>query len=469
MSKAASKTRRARWHVCNIVAAHGTAQRLWQFSGSGNATTPLIEQTRPNPQPFPAKLVSKDWRHLVRPKLNIAWLPADQVFLRVVELPQCEPAELLAMVELQLEKLSPLPVNQIVWSVEPLSKPGEESQTVIVLIVARALVEQYLGNLEGQGYLADRLEIPWLHPLAATPATGDEVWLYAQAQPDKTVCLGAWFVAGKLRTLNLYILPAAPEAVKQLTRQLTQVAWAAEVEGWMTGGPAWRLVADPQTAAVWEPALRDWTGRPIDVRPAPSLTELAALNAQRATRGVSRANLLPSEYATRYRQQFVDGLWMRGLGGIVALYLVGLLVYLSAVQWLNFQLDGLKNEVRNLAGHYTNALQLKTRIEIAQETRDLKTAALDSYQVAVETLPEGLQLLSLFFQRGEKLVLAGTAPTAEAQKVTEYVDALSKASLLGSNGPPLFSKVDPPRIQGGAGGQPFRWDFACTLNRKETP
>lgn len=469
MSKAAPKTKRTRWHVCNVVEAGGAARRLWQFSGSGNATTPQLETTLANGQPFPAKAVSKDWRHLVQPKLNIAWLPADQVFLRVAELPKCEPAELIAMVELQLEKLSPLPVNQIVWSVEPLGPANDELQTVIVLIVARGLVEQHLGSLESQGFLADRLELPWLHPLAATEATGDEVWLYLQAPPNKTICLAAWFVGGRLRTLNLFHLPGTPDAVKQLTQQLTQIAWAAEMEGWLPTALDWHLVADPQAAATWEPPLRAWAGRPVEVRPAPSPTELAALNIQRLTRGASRANLLPPEYSTRYRQQYVDRLWMRGLGGIIALYLVGLLIYLTAVQWLNFQLDGLKHEVKNLAGSYTNALLLKARIEIAQETLDLKTAALDCYQVAVEKLPENLQLTSLAFQRGQKLVLFGTASAEEAQKVTEYVEALGKVSLQGSNGPPYFSKVEPPRIQGGIGGQPFRWDFACTLNRKETP
>ena len=41
------------------------------------------------------------------------------------------------MVELQLEKLSPMPVTQIVWSIQVLPHAEGNLQTVIVMIVAR--------------------------------------------------------------------------------------------------------------------------------------------------------------------------------------------------------------------------------------------------------------------------------------------------------------------------------------------
>ena len=56
------------------------------------------------------------------------------------------------MVELQLEKLSPIPVTQVVWSVHPLPPSRTATlQTVIVMIVERKVVEEFLGQLEGQG------------------------------------------------------------------------------------------------------------------------------------------------------------------------------------------------------------------------------------------------------------------------------------------------------------------------------
>src|SRR4029079_11532778 len=85
----------------------------------------------------------KDFRSLFQRKLNVAWLPPENVFLRVIQLPHSEFNETLAMVELQLEKLSPFPVAQIVWTIQVLPHTGGNMQTVVVVIVARNVVEEF--------------------------------------------------------------------------------------------------------------------------------------------------------------------------------------------------------------------------------------------------------------------------------------------------------------------------------------
>ena len=77
-----------------------------------------------------------------------------------------------------MEKLSPMPVTQVVWSIQVLPHAEGNLQTVIVMIVARNAVEEFLGQLEGQGYLADRLEMPLLDQLQATTVTQDGAWIY---------------------------------------------------------------------------------------------------------------------------------------------------------------------------------------------------------------------------------------------------------------------------------------------------
>jgi len=53
------------------------------------------------------------------------------------------------MVELQMEKLSPVPVTQAVWSIQVLprasSKEAGDLQTVIVAIAERKAVEDFVG------------------------------------------------------------------------------------------------------------------------------------------------------------------------------------------------------------------------------------------------------------------------------------------------------------------------------------
>src|SRR5580698_749549 len=155
----------ARWNSCNLLQFAADAKRLWQFDAKGGGFVPNRDLRVPHADPLPAKLVAKTWASLWQPKLNVAWLPPENVFLRAIELPASNADETFAMVELQLEKLSPLPVAQIVWTFQVLSRSAADLprqsettagnlQTVIVVIVARNFVEDFLGKLERDGYLA---------------------------------------------------------------------------------------------------------------------------------------------------------------------------------------------------------------------------------------------------------------------------------------------------------------------------
>ena len=218
------KAGRQRWQTCNVLDATGDTRRLWQFSAGGDKFNLGREETRLPSEPLPVKLIKKEWHDLLQPRMNVAWLPAGHVFLRAVQLPRSEDfAETISMVELQLEKISPLPVAQCVWTFELLPQTFGDMQTAVVLIVARHVVEEFLGRLEGQGYLADRLELAFLDQLRATKAEGSGVWLYPAAGGDANTCLAAWWYGGTLWNLTLLHLPVddlTPPAPAQLDAAL---------------------------------------------------------------------------------------------------------------------------------------------------------------------------------------------------------------------------------------------------------
>src|SRR5664280_1289918 len=121
-------------HACNVLQVGAQARQLWQFDARGRGFVLNREQTSFAGEPLPARPITKDWRSLWQHKLNVAWLPPERVFLRVAQFPQSNFDETLAMVELQLEKLSPIPVTQIVWSIHVLPHAEGNLQTVIVMI-----------------------------------------------------------------------------------------------------------------------------------------------------------------------------------------------------------------------------------------------------------------------------------------------------------------------------------------------
>jgi hypothetical protein len=449
-------------YSCNVLEIGPQARQVWQFDARSARYALNREQTCLDGEALPAHLVAKDWRSYFQRKLNIAWLPPENVFLRVTQLPRSDFNETLAMVELQLEKLSPMPVAQIAWSIHILPHAEGNLQTVVVMMVERGIVEEFLGRLEGQGFLADRLELPLLDQLQTTAITEDGAWIYPDATAGKSTALVAWWYKGVLQNLDFLSMPATnrPAALRE---QLMQMAWAGELEGWLSSPPEWHLVADV-AAAEWQPALRAGLEEPIEIITPRPARELAALTARRSAQTEARANLMPAEFATRYHQQFVDRLWMRGLLSLGGLYLLGVAIYMLTLAYANVRTDNVEQEVAMLGPTYTNAIQLRDRLKVLTEREDLKFAGLDCWSTTARLLREEMTLDSMNFSDGHRLSLAGTAPGDATKELYAFEDELRKAIIRGQ---PFFDPNKGEPIQFRVQGAIATWSLTLELKRSE--
>lgn len=265
---AAKKTN---WSSCNLLEPAAEGSRLWQFSVSSKKVKISGDLRVAEGDDPPAKAVGKDWSDLLSRKLNIATLPPEKVFLRVVEMPACEPDELLPMVEFQIEDLSPLPAVQTVWSAEPVpgSSAQEGNQTVLVTIAERSLVEERLEELEASNYLADRVEVPLLRELVTGEPREDGAHIQLVQGADSVLALVAWWFDGRLRDINSFNLPDHEASRDVLVEKINNLAWAGEVAGWMPGDPTCHLAKRGDVAADWKTALANCFGERIsEVEPA---------------------------------------------------------------------------------------------------------------------------------------------------------------------------------------------------------
>jgi hypothetical protein len=364
------------------------------------------------------------------------------------------------MIDLQLEKLSPVPITQIVWGFELLPTDEPDMQTAVVIIVPRSEIDAYLGALEGQGFTADRLELAFIDQLRATKPHENGAWIYpANNDSAGESCLVAWWYHGTLRNLSIVHLPLMGDKAAALQHQLAQMTWAGELEGWLTTQPRYHLVADAETAEAWRTYFSP--EQPLEIAPALNPTELAALTARRAVGGEPRTNLLPAEYSARYKQQFVDRLWMRSVGAVIAVYVLLAGAYIGWVQFERWRFTRVQTEVTNLGSTYTNVIQIKERVKIMQEQIALQYAALECYRALAETLPAELTLDTMNFDRGRKLTLTGSAADTDRLKLIDFNEQLMRYR---SGDQLLFSQVDPPQ-QNVAPNNQIKWRFTCDLKR----
>ncbi|MCX7723285.1 MAG: hypothetical protein N2379_09555 [Verrucomicrobiae bacterium] len=457
----------ARWHICNVVEVEPAGTRLWQFEARKDRFVLKEQVASSDTKPLPPKLVARSLSWLWSKKLNVALLPPERVFIRVLHLPKGSYAELVSMVELQLEKLSPLPLTQIVWSLHALPQQTKDGlQPVVVVIAARDKVEEYLGKLEAQGFLADRLELAALDQLLNFAPDSDGVWVFPETAPGPSGALVAWWIGGALQHIGLILAPPGRDMAAAVRDQIYQMAWGGELEGWLKGLPPVHLVAGPATRAQWEHALHTGLGAPVAVAEPLPPEQLAAHTARRAAESEPRPNLLPLEFATRYQQQFVDRLWMRGLGVVIGVYVLFTLIHLGAAQVIAFRAQLVEKQVAAIAPQYTNAIQLMQRYDVLRERHELKYAALDCWKVVAELLPQDLTLQGLDFAEGRRLTLNGTAPAESVNQVIDFYEAMRKAKL---GDQPMFTRFGELSYRKDPSGPTVSWNFVCELNRAETP
>ena len=441
--------------------------RLWQVSVSGEKFSLARPTPVEGPDAIQPKLVGKDWNELVRPRLNVAWLPPSQVFIRVVQLPKAEDfSETIAMIEFQLEKLSPLPVAQIVWTFELVPARGlSETQTAVLVVVTRSAVEELLGKLEGQGFMADRLELPFLDQILTLEINHDAVLLFPVMGNQKVVFFWmAWWYGGVLRSLGQIHLPTEGDPVDVIQAQLSQMSWAGELEGWLTSPPRYHLVAEDEVAEEWLDRLQARLELPFELFSPPTEANLALLAARRACRADGRAGLLPPEHAVRYRQQYVDKLWMQSLFGVVACYLFAVLIYFAVVAVKGYQRDTMHDLEVAQGTTYTNTLKLRDQVRVLQEQINLQFSALNCYLAVATNLPPELSLDSLRFDKGMKLDISGSGNAEAAPRVHDFLAALQKAQ---SKDHKIFGPIEGPTVGMKPGGAQISWSLSCAIQRSE--
>jgi len=438
----------------------GESGRVWLFErANGGVKQAASAQIDPG-RPVPPAYAARSFREALQPRLRVAWLPPQRIYLRLLRLPPAELHEVPAMIEFELERVSPLPLNEIAWSYELIAPEKGKPLDAALLIAPRAAVEAFLGRVEQAGFLPDKLDFPLLRELLSRRPEGQEVVILAREGPEGLFALLGWWSEGRLEHLGLIPLSLDDAGQNAFLETLRQTAWTGEIAGWHDPSRArWRLMAPPEIARALEPALRQAAGERLIVETPKEAAELAALTA--AAR--SPLNLLPPDIAAGYKKQAGRRVRLAAAKAALVGYFLLALGFLALLNVRQYQKDEMTYRAGLLYPEYTNALALKAQVQVLEEQLQLKFAVLDCLKAISDTLPSEMTLRSFAFHDGRTVTIYGTVPADRQNRVTEFNEALAKATVRGRR---VFQTVSTRSIQA-RGRAPANWSIQCELAKPE--
>jgi type II secretory pathway component PulL len=385
-------------------------------------------------------------------------ISGEDVLCQMVRLPTTDPNELKQMLDLQIDNLTPLPVDEMVYSFESQEQTSTETR-LLVAMASKARVNERVAVLEAAGLPPAVVAIDTLavfRELVRRNLLPSDENLNALVLISPTAANILVHSRGNLIAMRSLMISgiAEPEAQSAVKEELQRTLVAAEIE--QPGSETGRV-----TFATWNEALRAGVGELAQAwganaeflsngsSPVPSVS--VCLETARA--GATRLNLLPDEWRERRRAAKLRRTLIRGGIAVGAAYLLVLVVGLAVMAIQNARVSGVTNKIKALHGQYVEAKTLQKTLVAMQKQLDTKFSALEVLRETSLLMPDNVKLNGFLFKKDDAITLRAQAQSAAL--ATEYISRLEKSEL--------FSKVATGSMRSEPGSGLTKFDVVCTL------
>lgn len=369
------------------------------------------------------------------------------VLCQTLRLPTTDAGELKQMLDLQIDNLTPLPVEESVYSFEALETTATETR-ILLAVASKAAVNERVAALEAVGWPPAVVSVDALavfRELLRQGALPADDRLNTLVLVSPAVANFIVYSAGNIITVRSVMLGEKEFIREELTRTLL----AAEVErpGVAAGRTVFTTWSEPLRATVTELA----TGAEVLDSAAPQPVLSVCRDAARA--GSPQLNLLPAEWRERRHKARVRQVALRSLIGLGAAYVLALVIFLTMLGIKKAQVSRVEGELRQLHAQYESAQDLRKTLTAMQKRLDTQHSALEVLREVSQLMPDNVKLNGFSFKKDDKVTLRGQAQAAGF--ANDFIGRLEKSEM--------FTKVTPggQRIEPGTGLTKF--DVDCSL------
>ncbi len=380
---------------------------------------------------FPAELL-KDVRKNFRGIVTVS-LPSSQLLMRMLELPSTNPEELKGMVELQMDQISPFPVEQLTVSYEVLQQT--ETHSRVLAVAAQRKTVDTLGDLfKAQNIYIRSLDaevLAWWSLLIAHGQVLCEgrVVLILEEHTEFSMIVVDEGVPVCFRSLELFHNFTDEEVMCEIGEEVSYTLLSLEAEYGrreITGVLFWSESAIPPRLCD---LMREKCGAEVvlhDLRSIPPVSEGLALRTME--RRLHHAELVPREWIDLQRKK---RLMKVATVASIAVLSVWLAFVAVAGAIFTFQKAAYTRVVREAAkyeGPARAAQAAREEMISLEKYADRSRSALECLREISTAMPDGVEINSFTYKKGEAVNLRGSSDRAEA--IYDFFQKLSAAEIF---------------------------------------
>ena len=380
---------------------------------------------------FPAEVLdecSKNFKGVVTVSL-----PSSRLLMRIMELPSADAAELADMVHLQIDQVSPFPVDQLTVSYEVLLQTENHSR-VLAVAAPRKVVDR-LGELfkEKNIYIRslDAEVLAWWSLLVAhadVPREG-RVILILEEHTEFSMIIVDDGVPICFRSLELFHDFKKESVQNEIIEEIRYSLLSLETEYGHNADCQTEIWSELDIPNALNKQLMELSPRGVNqhsLKAVPALAEGLALRS--AQRGQHHAELVPREWIElQRRRQIIKVSTIASIAALcVWLAVVSITGTVFAIKKASF--NRVSKSAQTYEAPARAAQEARAEMNSLEKYAARTHSALECLLEVTTNLPDALEINSFSYTKGKAVRLRGSGPAADP--AYDYFGKLGKSDLF---------------------------------------
>ncbi len=380
---------------------------------------------------FPADVlehIHKNFRGVVTVSL-----PSSQLLMRMLELPSINPEELKGMVELQMDQISPFPVDQLTVSYEVLRQTENHSR--VLAVAAQRKTVDALGDLfKAQNVYIRSLDAEVLAWWSLLIAHGEvlcqgRVVLILEEHTEFSMIVVDEGVPVCFRSLELFHNFTDETVMREIVEEVSYTLLSLEAEYGrreITGVLFWSESEIPPRLCD---LLREECRADVvlhDLRSIPPVSEGLALRT--AERRLHHVELVPREWIELQRRKRLMKISTIASIAVLSIWLAVITVAGTIFSFQQAAYNRVRKEAAKYEGPARAAQSAREEMLSLEKYADRSHSALECLREVTVALPVNVEITSFTYKKGEAVSLRGSSELAD--NVYDFFQKLGASDIF---------------------------------------